>query len=120
MKVPSRRSNEQQRLLTDLQLWALSVGASGWIIDLEPYERRRVAGLVRRLRLDPVQARVEVVVTDGTADLTARWAMLRPVPQLAAVPGRKVLLDGVGLIEGDGQIIYSEPSWHLIPLPEVA
>lgn len=120
MSVLSRRLREEEYLLAELQLWAVSSGASVWLIDLEPYERCRVAGVVRILRLDPLEGHIEAVITDGTGELVARWPISRPVPQLVAVPGRRLLLDGFAVVGKDAQLMLLEPAWKLVSLPEVA
>ena len=102
----------------ELQLWAVSTGASCWIVDLEPYETARVAGSVVKLCIDPIAGEIDAHVWDGTAYLIARWHIARPTPQVAVVPGRRVLLDGVPIFEQDS-IVMVEPLFELVE-PEVA
>src|SRR5687768_14191088 len=90
-----RSNRSTDTYLFDLQSWALSFGPSVWLGDIELYELARVAGVVERLRIDPVKGALEVVITDGTGRATARWPLRRPAPQLAVVPGRGVVLRGV-------------------------
>lgn len=103
----------------ELQLWALSAGASCWMIDLEPYEHSRVAGVIERLSLDPVEGRIDAVLTDGTERILARWVIRRPTPQLACVPGRFVVIEGVP-IPGDDSLLMVEPDFELVDQPQVA
>ena len=111
------RSNESaERYLFDLQRWALSFGPSAWIADLEPYEVSRVAGVVERLRIDPVESAVHAVVTDGTGRAAARWSLRRPTPQLAVVPGRGVVLRGVTSLGPDGAVMFQEPGFDIVTL----
>lgn len=63
-----------------------------WLIDLEPYEHCRVAGVVRRLRVDPTGGYIEATVNDGTGEVAARWPIRRSAPELAIVRGRRWLL----------------------------
>ena len=76
-------------------MWALSAGASSWIVDLSPYEEARVAGFVESMRITPAEGNLCVTISDGTGEVGARWHIRRPTPQLAVAPGRFVLLTGV-------------------------
>lgn len=97
----------------ELQLWAVSTGASSWIVDLEPYETARVAGTVVKLCIDPIAGVIDAHVWDGTAYLIARWHIVRPTPQVAVVPGRRVLLDGMPVFEQDATVMV-EPVFELV------
>lgn len=103
----------------ELPQWAVSRGASVWLIDLEPYESCRVVGIVERLRIDPRDGHIEAEITDGTDSLVARWSIRRPTPELAVVPGRAVVLEGVAGVGDDGRLILEEPAFETIPWPEV-
>ena len=105
--------------LFDFQLWAISQGISVWLIDLEPYEHCRVAGVVDRLRIDPLSGSVEIVISDGTGVTSARWHIRRPTPQLALVPGRGVVLDGSSTLALDGSVRFEEPTFHAFDLDAV-
>lgn len=107
-----RRHSDAERRLTELQLWVVSSGASCCLIDLQPYETCRVAGVVERLTLDPVAGHLDVSVTDGTDRVTARWAIRRPLPQLACVPGRLLVIEGMAIADGDC-LVMLEPTFEL-------
>lgn len=96
-----------------LPLWALSVGVSTWIADLEPYEPARVAGVVDRTRIGPVEGVIDASVSDGSARLIARWHIRRPTPELAVVPGRFVILTGAARLEED-ILVMVEPEFELV------
>lgn len=100
--------------IDELPLWALSQGASCLIIDLSAYEVCRVAGVVQRLRLDPVNGLVEVTLADGTAAISARWTIRRPTPQLALAPGRGVVLTGVTSVGPKGDVVLTEPNFVVV------
>jgi hypothetical protein len=102
----------------ELQLWAISAGASSLIVDLEPYEAARVAGSVIKLRIDPIAGDIDAYVWDGTAYLIARWHIVRPTPQLVVVPGRRILLTGTSVRQDEG-VVMVEPLFELME-PEVA
>jgi len=120
MPLLSGASRAHERWLAELQLWAVSNGASTWLIDLEPYTSCRVVGVVERVRIDPVSGWLQATITDGTAEVVARWFIRRPTPELAAVPGRGVALEGAALIGDNGELILSEPALETLPFPQVA
>ena len=111
--------SDAERELTDLQLWAPSAGASCWIIDLEPYEPCRIAGLIERLTLDPVAGNMDASVVDGTDRAIARWAIRRPTPQTVCVPGRFVVIEGVAC-PGPDHLVLLEPRFQVFDSVQVA
>jgi hypothetical protein len=110
----------EERWLFELQVWALSQGISSLVGDLNPYEPCRVAGLVERLLIDPQSGVIEISITDGTGSVIAQWAIRRPTPELAATPGRAIVVDGVAAIGADGELVIQEPRFETLPFPEVA
>jgi hypothetical protein len=117
MPLQSDVSPAFERWLAELQLWAISSGATTWLIDLEPYVSCRVVGIVERLRIDPLSGYIEATVFDGTAAAPARWAIRRSTEELAAVPGRGVVLEGMAVIGHDGELLLDEPSLRTIHFP---
>ena len=97
------------------QRWAISAGASVWLMDLEPYEECRVVGVVNSLRMDPREGLIEITINDGTGEVSARWMIQRPIPQLALAPGTAVVLDGVATIGNDSRLLLLEPGFQAIP-----
>ena len=84
-------------------------------MDLEPYEKCRVVGVVERLRVDPREGLIEITIDDGTGEVDARWMIRRLVPQLALAPGTAVVLDGVAAIGNGGRLVLLEPGFRTIP-----
>lgn len=113
------RRNERDSV-DELPLWALSHGASCLIIDLCAYEACQVAGIVQRLRLDPVNGLVEVSLADGTGAISAWWSIRRPTPQLRLAPGRGAVLTGVTSIGPDGDVVLAEPKFVVVPIEATA
>ncbi len=105
--------SDAERRLAELQLWALSEGASCWIIDLEPYETCRLGGVIERLTLDPVEGHLDASVTDGTDRVIARWAIRPSTPQTVCVPRRLIVIEGVA-IAGDDNLMLVEPRFEII------
>ena len=120
MTMLSGAPRAQQPWLAELQLWAVSNGASSWLIDIEPYVICRVVGVVERIRIDPANGWLQATITDGTDEVVARWFIRRPMPELAAGPGRAVALEGTALIGDDGELFLSEPALQTLRFPQVA
>ena len=90
------------------------------MVDLAAYESCRVAGIVQRLRIDPVNRVVEVTLADGTATVSASWTIHRPTPQLVLVPGRAAILSGVTGVGPKGDVVLNEPTFALVPIEATA
>ena len=112
----AQRAQREGEYVFRLQTWALSLAPSAWMSDIQPYESCRVAGTVRKLRIDPANRAIDAVISDGTAEMTARWQLQRPAPELAMVPGRGVLLEGSTIVGPDGSIVLEEPRFDVFDL----
>lgn len=108
--------SDEDRFLFELQAWVLSFAPSVWLIDIQPYESCRVAGVVRKLRIDPKGGSIDAVITDGTGEASARWQIRRPTPQLAVAPGRGVVLEGLTTLVPDGSVGFDEPHFVVFDL----
>ena len=109
----------QDLQLIELQLWAVSAGASCWIVDLPRYEVSRVAGVVQKLSIHPVEGNVDALISDGTGSIVARWEIRCSTPQLVVVPGRVVVVEGL-TAPGDEHMMMLDPIFELASLPSVA
>jgi hypothetical protein len=107
------------RSLFDFQLWVISQGISAWLGDVEPYEPCRVAGMVERMRIDPLDGSLGVLISDGTGVTSAKWHIRRPTPQLALAPGRGVVLEGSSTLASDGSVVFEEPAFQAFDLGSV-
>jgi hypothetical protein len=114
-----RRYWNQDLQLIELQLWAVSAGASCSIVDLAHYEVSRVAGLVQKLSIHPLEGNVDALISDGTGSVVARWGIRRPTLQLVGVPGRLVVVEGLTL-PGDEHMVILDPIFKLASQPSVA
>ena len=83
------------------------------MVDLRPYETCRIAGVVERLVIDPVDGTISVFVSDGTATVRAEWAIRRPTPQLSLAPGRLVVLDGTTSLDRSGAVFVADPVYEI-------
>jgi hypothetical protein len=106
---------DDERCLVELGLWAVSAGASCWIVDLTGLETVRIGGLVERLNISPVEGHVEALITDGTGRLVSRWGTRPPTPQVAVVPGRLVVVEGLVVVREDDKMIMLDPAFDIFP-----
>jgi RecG-like helicase len=86
---------DEQRLAEELRQWAQGIPGTVRIADARLRDRVKVAGMVRRITVRPVQGfeALEVVLTDGTEELSARWLGRRSIPGL--VLGSRLVIEGV-------------------------
>jgi hypothetical protein len=118
--VALRTRDLEESWLFELQLQAVSLGISTWLVDLGPYETCRVAGVVDRLRIDPRAGVIEASISDGTAAVAAQWSISRATPQLAVTPGRAVVLDGIATIGPRGDLVLLDPSFETVSFSDLA
>lgn len=104
-----------ERRLVDLGLWAVSAGASCWIVDLSGFETVCIAGLVERLNISPVEGHLEALITDGTGRLVARWDTARLTAQVAVAPGRLVAVEGLVVVREDDMMMMLDPAFEIFP-----
>ena len=79
------------------------------MVDVEPYEVSRVAGVVQSLRIDPNEGVLQVIISDGTALATAWWSLDRSIPVSELAPGRVVVLGGLATVGHEGSHVFDEP-----------
>ena len=84
-----------------------------WMNNLEPYELCVVAGIVRRLRIDPIAGVIEICVADRNGWVAAFWDITRPTPQLALAPGTDVVLEGMTVVDAAGRVSLREPTFQV-------
>jgi RecG-like helicase len=98
--------SDEDRLAKELRDWAGGSPGTVPIAEAKLRSRVRVAGVVRRITVRPVEGfeALEVVVYDGTAELTAVWLGRRSIHGL--VLGSRLILDGViGREHGELRIV---------------
>jgi hypothetical protein len=89
------------------------------MIDVEPYEPCRAAGIVRRLRIEPLEGYLEATVTDGTGSLLARWD-LPTAPRPISLFGCALVLEGSASIAPDGGLMMVDPACEYVDSPFVS
>lgn len=94
--------SDEERLAHETREWAESVPGARRIHGCPSREPVRVAGMVSRLRLRPMDGStvLEAVVSDGTGEVTAAWMGRASIPGLAL--GSAIVLEGVVAAKRDG------------------
>lgn len=103
-----RRMNEsdEERLAEEVRAWAASIPGTIRIADVELRKRAKLAGIVRRITILPVEGleALETVLWDGTGEITAVWLGRRSIPGLAL--GSRLVVEGVvGIDRGERRIV---------------
>jgi hypothetical protein len=108
--------SDEQRLEEELRAWAESIPGTVRIADAPLRQRVKLAGMVRRITVRPIEGfeALEVVLTDGTGMVTARWLGRRKIPGLLL--GSRILLDGV-LGEEQGVKRMVNPTFEFLSAP---
>ena len=86
---------DERRLDEELRSWAASIPGTVRIADAPLRERVKLAGMVRRITVRPVEGfeALEIVLTDGTGLANARWLGRRSIPGLQL--GSSLIVEGV-------------------------
>jgi hypothetical protein len=94
--------SDEERLASEVREWAESVPGTTRIAACPSREPVRVAGMVRRLRLRPMDGvtTLEAVISDGTGEVTAAWMGRSHIPGM--VLGTGIVLEGVLARDGSG------------------
>jgi RecG-like helicase len=107
------RQSDEDRLAEELREWAVTVPKTVRIADVPDRARVRVAGMVRRITVRPVEGfeALEVVLWDGTGDLAARWLGRRRIKGLAL--GSRLVVEGVAGRD-QGQLRMVNPRFEFV------
>lgn len=86
---------DEERLSEELREWSATIEGTIRIEDCPNRLRVKVAGVVRRITVRPVEGfeALEAVIYDGTGELTAVWLGRRSIPGLLL--GSRLILEGV-------------------------
>lgn len=87
--------SDEERLVDEVRVWADSIPDTTRIGDCERRRRARVAGVVRRITLHPLEGKdsISAVVHDGTGELTVVWNARDRISGLRL--GTRVVLEGL-------------------------
>jgi RecG-like helicase len=86
---------DEERLAQELQEWSQSVPGTVRIAQAQPRTRVKVAGVVRRITIRPIEGfeALAAVLYDGTGEVTAVWLGRRSVHGLTL--GSRLIVEGV-------------------------
>jgi RecG-like helicase len=87
--------SDEQRLDDEIREWASSVPGTTAIADAKPREHAKMAGVVRRITIRPVEGyeSLEALLSDGTGDIHVVWMGRRSIQGLTL--GTRLVVDGV-------------------------
>jgi hypothetical protein len=108
--------SDEQRLDEELRAWAESIPGTIRMVDAPVRQRVKLAGMVRRITVRPIEGfeALEVVLTDGTGMVTARWLGRRKIPGLLL--GSRIAIEGVLGEEQSGRRMVN-PTFEFLPAP---
>ena len=103
--------SDEERLASELWSWAASIPGTVRISDAKLRSRVKVAGVVRRITVRPVEGfeGLEAVIYDGTGELSAMWLGRRSIPGL--ILGSHLVIEGVLGLER-GQLRIYNPTFE--------
>ena len=87
--------SDESRYATEVQSWCDGVPGTVRIGDAEPRSRVRLAGVVRRITVKPLEGHesLEALLYDGTGEVTVVWMGRRSIPGLNL--GTRLVVEGV-------------------------
>ncbi len=100
------RQTDEDRLQEELRDWAEDIPGTMRIADVRLRTRVRVAGAVNRITIRPVQGfqALEVVLSDGTGEVSALWLGRRKIAGLQL--GSHMVVEGVlGEQQGERRMV---------------
>ena len=87
--------SDEQRYAEEIRTWAESVPGSVRIAEAQPRSRVKLAGVVRRITVRPLEGHesLEAIVFDGTGEVTVMWMGRRAIRGLRL--GTRVIVVGL-------------------------
>ncbi|HLA92829.1 MAG TPA: OB-fold nucleic acid binding domain-containing protein, partial [Actinomycetota bacterium] len=103
--------SDEQRYAEEIEAWAATVRASVRIADAQSRTRSRLAGVVRRITVNPLEGHesLEALLYDGTGEVTVVWMGRRTIPGLGL--GTRLVVEGM-LGEQRGERRLVNPSFE--------
>jgi len=103
--------SDEQRYAEEIEAWAATVRASVRIADAQSRSRSRLAGVVRRITVNPLEGHesLEALLYDGTGEVTVVWMGRRTIPGLGL--GTRLVVEGM-LGEQRGERRLVNPSFE--------
>jgi hypothetical protein len=87
--------SDEQRYAEEIQAWAHRVPGSVRIRDAQTRTRSKLAGVVRRITVRPLEGHesLEALLYDGTGEVTVVWMGRRTIPGLSL--GTRLVVEGM-------------------------
>lgn len=87
--------SDEQRYAEEIEAWAQKVPGSVRIRDAETRSRSKIAGVVRRITVRPLEGHesLEALLYDGTGEVTVVWMGRRTIPGLGL--GTRLVVEGM-------------------------
>src|SRR5262245_7535632 len=87
--------SDEQRYAEEILAWSQKVPGSVRIADGQPRSRVKVAGVVRRITVRPLEGHesLEAIIFDGTSEVTVVWMGRRAIRGLSL--GTRLVVEGV-------------------------
>jgi hypothetical protein len=98
--------SDERRYAEEIEAWAARVPGSVRIRDAEARARSRLAGVVRRITVRPLEGHesLEALLYDGTGEITVVWMGRRSIPGMSL--GTKLVVEGmVGEQRGERRLV---------------
>jgi RecG-like helicase len=87
--------SDEQRYAEEILAWSAKVPGSVRIAEAQPRSRVKLAGVVRRITVRPLEGHesLEAIVFDGTGEVTVMWMGRRAIRGLSL--GTRVIVEGL-------------------------
>ena len=104
---------DEQRYAEEIEEWCRAIPGSVRIADAPLRERAKLAGVVRRITVRPLEGNesVEALLYDGTGELTVVWMGRRSIPGLRL--GTRIVVEGLPA-EQRGERRVVNPSFEFV------
>jgi RecG-like helicase len=103
--------SDEQRYGEEILAWAQNVAGSVRIAEAQPRSRVRLAGVVRRITVRPLEGNesLEAILFDGTGEVTVMWMGRRAIRGLSL--GTHLIVEGL-LAEQRGERRLVNPTFE--------
>ena len=103
--------SDEQRYAEEILAWSENVPGSVRIAGARPRERVKIAGVVRRITVRPLEGHesLEAILFDGTGEVTVTWMGRRTIRGLSL--GTRVIVEGL-LAEQRGERRLVNPTFE--------
>ena len=87
--------SDEQRYAEEILAWAQNVPGSVRIAEAQPRSRVKLAGVVRRITVRPLEGNesLEAILFDGTGEVTVMWMGRRAIRGLSL--GTRLIVEGL-------------------------